>query len=101
MALARQRMWRDMPADVKQRRVAPIRQYWDSRPREELGHAVSIGLRQRRLSMEPRRILSPDGTLVVFHLLMDFCAEHGLDPSAITKVCAGKRPSHKGWRTAK
>jgi group I intron endonuclease len=29
-----------------------------------------------------------------------FCLVNNLDPSAMTKVISGKRPSHKGWRKA-
>ena len=43
-------------------------------------------------------LLSPDGLLVTFTGMADFCRDNGLTQANISKVIMGQRPHHKGWR---
>lgn len=44
---------------------------------------------------------SPDGAMQFVQGLMAFCHKNGLDQPSISKVIAGKKPSHKGWKCAR
>ena len=45
------------------------------------------------------KILSPDGELVEFFNLRQFCRDNELDVANFHKVIVGKKKSCKGWRT--
>lgn len=92
--------WSSMSKEERDNGVRGIREYWKDKSSEDLAVAVSKGWRKNLSNQEPRRMISPSGEIVEFHVLVDFCSEHNLDPSAIVKVCSGKRPSHKGWKKA-
>tara|TARA_R110000764_G_scaffold89387_1_gene170896 strand:+ start:1201 stop:1839 length:639 start_codon:yes stop_codon:yes gene_type:complete len=42
-------------------------------------------------------LLSPDGIVVEFYNISEFCRVNGLDKSSVGKVLSGKRVSCKGW----
>lgn len=43
----------------------------------------------------------PDGSKSVVKGLHEFCAKHGLNPSAMSAVCKGRRNHHKGFKLRK
>lgn len=43
-------------------------------------------------------IKSPEGTVYNVTHLTNFCKEHNLDPSSLSKVMKSKAKSHKGWK---
>lgn len=43
-------------------------------------------------------IISPDKIVYQVEHLTNFCKEHGLTPSNLSKVFKGERAHHKGWR---
>lgn len=43
-------------------------------------------------------LTGPDGKVVKFSSQTEFCKEHGLDKGHISKVLAGDRKAHKGWK---
>jgi len=51
----------------------------------------------RQPPTKPYSVLSPEGELHTGTNLFEFCREHGLNQSAMSRVVAGKRPRHKGW----
>jgi group I intron endonuclease len=59
-------------------------------------------VRQRRLSLKSKFktyiAILPDGTEVFVDNLPQFCAEHKLDTSGMTKVAKSKRSQHKGYQ---
>lgn len=64
---------------------------------------VRESLRTRVPSLNKKRSLrwsvtSPEGTTMVIKNMAEFCREHSLSKSTMTKVAKGKRPQHKGWR---
>ena len=44
------------------------------------------------------KLLSPQGLLMEFNNLSDFCMINDIDKGNISKVLSGERNSHKGWR---
>lgn len=42
-------------------------------------------------------LLSPDGTLITFTNMKEFCKENNLSNSKLCLVASGKRRTHKGW----
>lgn len=55
----------------------------------------------QRYFMKPYIITSPTGKVYTARTLRSFCKEHGLDNSAMAKVCKGIYKSHKGWEVIK
>jgi group I intron endonuclease len=43
------------------------------------------------------QIVSPDGELMEFYGIQDFCQKYNLNPSSISILLSGKRKSNKGW----
>jgi group I intron endonuclease len=77
------------------------------------------GMRGKKLSEETRRkqgiakrgsnhpdnrkdfaFLSPEGKLHTPHGLKEFCKEHGLRVSAMSKISNSRQQSHRGWKRA-
>ena len=46
------------------------------------------------------RLVSPDGELVEVYNMMQFCRDNDLSQQGMSAVHLGKRPHHKGWRSA-
>lgn len=42
-------------------------------------------------------LINPNGELITFTNMRNFCKENGLSNSKLCLVANGKRPSHKGW----
>lgn len=42
-------------------------------------------------------VKSPSGKVYRGRNLIDFCEEHGLSRSSLSKVCRGERVDHRGW----
>ena len=59
-------------------------------------------LQLKRLSLQGKLktyiVTLPSGAEVLVDNLPQFCLEHGLDTSGMTKVAKGKRPQYKGYR---
>lgn len=49
------------------------------------------------LSSKLFRFRSPDGEMVEFMGLNEFCRKRGLSASAMSRVSKGAAPHHKGW----
>lgn len=47
--------------------------------------------------MKKYTFISPDGALVTFTGLAEFCRNNDLTQANMSKVLAGERPHHKGW----
>lgn len=71
--------------------------------------AISLSLRGRTKKNDPNvariallnskhfKVTSPKGKVKTGRNLKAFCEKNRLDLSTMSKVCRGKRPSHKGW----
>jgi len=46
------------------------------------------------------KMKSPDGEIVEFYNMAEFCRQNGLSKSQLHRAYKGGRPSHKGWRRA-
>ena len=44
--------------------------------------------------------ISPSSVLIKIYNMCEFCREHGLSQGNMSNVHLGKRPHHKGWRSA-
>ena len=89
--------WANMSPKERKYNIRKLRQYWNDRTSKELSDVVKEGWRKRNEKRPPVYFQSPSGDIIAVYHRYNFCLENGLDPSAMTKVIKGKRPSHKGW----
>lgn len=49
--------------------------------------------------MLPRKVISPNGDIIEFNNINDFCLEYGISTSSAGRLARGETKEHKGWRS--
>jgi hypothetical protein len=67
-----------------------------------VGYSLSSETRARQSTAKRKHyeFVSPQGETVKVHGLQQFCQQHGLTMSEMSRLAAGKKDAHKGWTRA-
>jgi len=49
--------------------------------------------------MKPRKVINPNGDIIEFTNINDFCLEYGISKSSAGRLARGEVNQHKGWRS--
>lgn len=97
MKASQQKRYENMTAKEKKELVKPLVDYRNSADFENFGETVSNGWYEKNENSKPVILVSPNGNIHEVKHRHSFALNHGLDPSALTKIIKGVRKSHKGW----